>query len=202
MNTKLVLGILALVIIVGAGGYWYWHTTPPILSSETASWNSYTYPSTISEILPDITFKYPPEFGNGPTHISSLTTNRPDSVTQDWGGLLSFFRSVGRPRFDIEFFKHVNTAKSFEDYVNKIAASTEGLDSPKYFQAGPYRVARLRFASPNHYDADTAWYSIELPNKEILGISIVPYDKTPIFDEKSGGLSTMDTVVSTLTIAQ
>lgn len=169
---------------------------------EIASWNSYTYSSIESGILPNITFKYPPLFGNNPTFISSRNTNRPGNISDDWGGLVEFSPTEvsGDRGLRIEFFKRVNSENSFESYVSK-SATSGGWDSPRYFQDGSYRAARIRFSSSSHYDADVGWYFVELPNKSILAIS-TSGDKKYLYDDDQSGNSTRDRVVSTLTVVQ
>lgn len=115
-------------------------TPSHVVKNETASWNSYTYSSIESGILPNLTLKYPSLFGNNPTLISSRNTNRPGNISEDWGGFFEFnptgaFSDHG---LRIEFFKQVNSENDFESYVLK---SSMGGDwgSPKYFQAGATR---------------------------------------------------------------
>lgn len=170
--------------------------------SETASWNSYTYSSIESGILPNMTFKYPTLFGNNPTLISSRNTNRPGNISEDWGGFFEFnpTGAFGDRGLRIEFFKRVNSENSFESYVSK-SATSGGWGLPKYFQAGSYRVARIRFASSSHYDADVGQYFVELSNKSILAIS-TSGDKKFLYDDDQGGNSTRDKIISTLVIGQ
>ncbi len=179
------------------------NTSPtPVVKDETVSWNSYTYSSIESGILPNLTFKYPSLFGNNPTLISSRNTNRPGNISEDWGGFFEFnpTGAFGDRGLRIEFFKKVNSENSFESYVSKLATSG-GWGSPKYFQAGGYNVARIRFASSSHYDANVGWYFVELPNKSILAIS-TSGDKKFLYDDDQSGNSTRDKVVSTLVIGQ
>ena len=177
-------------------------TPTPVVKNETASWNSYTYSSVESGILPNLTFKYPSLFGNNPTLISSRKTNRPGNISEDWGGFVEFnpTGTFGDRGLRIEFFKRVNSENSFESYVSKSATSGSwGL--PKYFQAGSYKVARIRFASSSHYDADIGWYFVDLPNKSILAIS-TSGDKKFLYDDDQGGNSMRDKIISTLVISQ
>ena len=177
-------------------------TPTPAVKDETASWNSYTYPLTESGILPNTTFKYPSMFGTNPTLISSRNTNRPGNVSEDWGGFFEFNPTVvfGDRGLRIEFFKEVNSENSFEGYVLK-SATSGGWSLPKYFQAGGYKVARIRFASSSHYDADVGWYFVELPNKSILAIS-TSGDRKFFYDDDQSGNSTRDKIISTLVIGQ
>lgn len=173
-------------------------TSTPQTSNETTSWISYTYSSVESEILPNITFKHPSLFGSNPALISSRNTNRPGNISDDWGGFVEFNPTGGGLR--IEFFKKTNSEISFESYVTK-SATAGGWASPKYFQADGYKVAKLRFASSSHYDADVGWYFVELPDKVILAIS-TSGDKKYLYDDDSSGNSTRDKIISTLKIAQ
>jgi len=177
-------------------------TPAPIIKDETTSWNSYTYSSTESGILPNITFKYPPLFGNNPTLISSRKTNRPGNISEDWGGFFEFnpTGAFGDRGLRIEFFKRVNSENSFESYVSK-SATSGGWGSPKYFQASSYKVARIRFSSSSYYDADVGWYFVELSNKSILAIS-TSGDKKFLYDDDQNGNSTRDRIISTLVIGQ
>jgi len=177
-------------------------TPTPVVKDETASWNSYTYSSIESGILPNLTFKYPSLFGNNPTLISSRNTNRPENISEDWGGFFEFnpTGAFGDRGLRIEFFKKVNSESSFESYVLK-SATSGGWGSPKYFQAGGYKVARIRFASSSHYDADVGWYFVELSNKSILAIS-TSGDKKFLYDDNQNGNSTRDKIISTLVIGQ
>ena len=177
-------------------------TPTTVAKNETASWNSYTYSSIESEILPNMTFKYPSLFGNNPTLISSRNTNRPGNISEDWGGLFEFnptgtFSDHG---LRIEFFKRVNPENNFESYVSK-SATSGGWGSPKYFQVGSYKMARIRFSSSSHYDADVGWYFVELSNKSILAIS-TSGDKKFLYDNDQSGNSTRDRIISTLVISQ
>ena len=174
----------------------------PVVKNETASWNSYTYSSIESEILPNLTFKYPLLFGNNPTLISSRNTNRPGNISEDWVGFFEFnpTGTFGDRGLRIEFFKRVNSENSFESYVSK-SATISGWGSPKHFQADSYKVARIRFASSSHYDADIGWYFVELPNKTILAIS-TSGDKKFLYDDDQSGNSTRDKIISTLVIGQ
>jgi len=168
------------------------------LEDETATWFSYTYLSTESGILPDITFKYPAVFGNDPTLVSSRNTNRPENISDDWGGFVEFSKkgTFGDDGLRIEFFKRANSEANFDNYVAKSVASG-GRASPKYFKAGDYRVARIRFASSTHYDADVGWYFMELSNRDILAIS-TSGDKKYLYDDDQSGNSTRDKIISTL----
>ncbi|MBI3572539.1 hypothetical protein HY091_03350 [Candidatus Kaiserbacteria bacterium] len=177
-------------------------TPTPVVKDETVSWNSYTYSSIESGILPNLTFKYPSLFGSNPTLISSRNTNRPGNISEDWGGFFEFnpTGAFGDRGLRIEFFKKVNSENSFESYVSK-SVTSGGWGSPKYFQAGGYKVARIRFASSSHYDADVGWYFVELPNKSILAIS-TSGDKKFLYDDDQSGNSTRDRIISTLVIGQ
>ncbi len=221
--------VVVIVILVGAVGYFAFvkksepvaqqlspsvtntpptRTTPPtptptpIVKNETASWNSYTYSSVESEILPNLTFKYPSLFGNNPTLISSRNTNRPENISEDWGGLFDFnpTGAFGDRGLRLEFFKRVNPENSFESYVLK-SATGDGWDSPKYFQAGNYKVARTRYASSSHSDADIGRYFVELSSKSILTIS-TSGDEKFLYDDDQSGNSTRDKIISTLVIDQ
>ena len=176
---------------------------PPasVVKDETASWNSYTYLSVKSGILPSITFKYPFLFGDKPTLISSRNTNSPSKISEDWGGFVEFnpTGAFGDRGLRIEFFKRVNSENGFENYVLK-SVTSGGWGSPKYFQAGNYKVARIRFSSSSHYDADVGWYFVELSDKSILAIS-TSGDKKFIYDDDQNGNSTRDKIISTLTFA-
>ncbi len=177
-------------------------TPLPVVKNEITSWNSYTYSSTKSGILPNITFKYPSVFGNDPTLISSRKINRPSNISEDWGGFVEFnpTGTFGDRGLRIEFFKRVNSENSFESYVLK-SSTSGGWSSLKYFQAGNYKVARIRFDSSSHYDADVGWYFIELSNKSILAIS-TSGDKKYLYDDDQSGNSTRDQIVSTFVISQ
>ena len=177
-------------------------TPTPVVKDETVSWNSYTYSSIESGILPDLTFKYPSLFGSNPTLISSRNTNRPGNISEGWGGFFEFnpTGAFGDRGLRIEFFKNVNSENSFESYVSK-SATGGGWGSPKYFQASGYKVAHIRFVSSSHYDADVGWYFVELPNKSILAIS-TSGDKKFFYDDDQSGNSTRDKIISTLVIGQ
>ncbi len=222
--------IIVIIVLVGTVGYFafiqklkpvaqqspslitntpYTGTTSPtptptaIVTDEPASWNLYVYPSIESGILPDITFKYPPLFGNNPTLISSRNTNRPANISEDWGGFVQFSPTgaFGDRGLRIEFFKRVNSENSFEEYVAKFTTRGDW-DSPKYFQiANDYKVARIRFSSSSHYDADVAWYLVELSSKNILAIS-TSGDKKFLYDDNQKGNSTRDRIISTLIISE
>jgi hypothetical protein len=81
------------------------------------------------------------------------------------------------------------------------SSASGGWSSPKYFQAGSYKVARIRFDSSSHYDADVGWYFIELPDKSILAIS-TSGDKKYLYDDDQSGNSTRDQIVSTFIVGQ
>lgn len=215
MNQQKGFANIALIVLVvalaGAVGYFALVNKPPEAaqqadtptstsqtSNETTSWISYTYSSVESEILPNITFKYPSLFGSNPALISSRNTNRPGNISDDWGGFVEFNPTGGELR--IEFFKRTNSEISFESYVTK-SATARGWASPKYFQADGYKVARLRFDSSSHYDADVGWYFVELPDKVILEIS-TSGDKKYLYNDDLSGNSTRDKIISTLKIAQ
>ena len=169
----------------------------PVQNGDRANWKTYTYSSIESGILPSMTFKYPSLFGNNPTLVSSRNTNPPVNISEDWGGFFEFnpTGAFGDRGLRIEFFKRVNSESSFESYVSK-SATNGGWDSPKYFQAGSYKVARLRFSSSSHYDADVSWYFVELSNKSILAIS-TSGDKKFLYDDDQNGKSTRDQILST-----
>ncbi|MEK7658632.1 MAG: hypothetical protein AAB352_02085 [Patescibacteria group bacterium] len=215
--STLIIGIIAVLILVIGGffAYQYYYIpkqetknsvteTPKTKTpkNEIADWNSYTYLSTQSGILPDISFEYPSLFGNNPSLISSRNVNRPENITSDWGGFVEFnptgaFSDRG---LRIEFFKKSNYEASFENYVTK-SATAGGWGSPKYFQVGNYKVARLRFASSSHYDADVGWYFIEFPNKVILAVS-TSGDKKFLYDDDKNENSTRDKIISALKFSE
>ncbi|MEK9184858.1 MAG: hypothetical protein AAB866_01685 [Patescibacteria group bacterium] len=213
INKGIALILIALIVaVVLGGGYAVVKTNPGLakkLGMEKQAekkeatkevvtyWNSYTYLSTESGILPDITFRYPFLFGDKPTLISSRNTNRPERISDNWGGLVDF-KSAGVLR--MEFSKRTNSESSFESYVNKVIAGGGGWSSPKYFQAGNYKVARLRFSSPSHYDGDVGWYYVELSSRDILAIS-TGGDSKYLFDDDVNGNSTRDKIISTIKIA-
>ncbi len=204
MNIKIIIGILAAVLIVGGGIYFALQRFSSTVSTqdETAHWNSYTYTTAQSAIFSDITFKYPPEFGNGPTSISSSNVNPPEHTDDNWGGFVDFSPAGAFEDHFLRlgFYKLKNSETSFENYVAKQVAGGDW-GSPKYFQVGTHNAARLRFATPSHYDAGTAWYYIELSDKTILA---VPTDVNPkyLFDDDQNGNSTTDKIISSLTIAE
>ncbi len=195
--------VIAIAILVGVVGYFYFVNKTKISDSipvssvrdETSLWKSYTHTSSESGILSNITFKYPPIFGNNPTLISSRKTNRPENISVDWGGFVEFY-----PELRIEFFKRQNSKTDFETYVTKLS-STLGWDSPKYFEVNGNKAARLRFPTPTHYDGDIGWYFIELSNKNILEISTTG-DKKFLYDDDRGGNSTRDKIISSIVIGQ
>lgn len=161
----------------------------------------YTYLFSESEILPNITFKYSSLFGGSPTYISSRNTNRPDNISDDWGGFVQFnptgaFRNRG---LRMEFFRRINTEANFESYITKLATDGDWA-SPKYFQTKNYRVARLRHALPSHYDGDVGWYFVEFRNKEVVLAISTSGDKKYLYNDDIDGNSTRDKIISTLTL--
>ncbi len=165
-----------------------------------ASWKSYTYGSKESGILPDITFKLPSSTFGGDPFISSRSTNRPENISQDWGGFIGFGPDgdISDDVLRIEFFKRQNSENTFESYVSK--SSSGGWDSIKYFEVDGRNAARVRFLSPSHRDADIGWYFIELSDKSILAIS-TGGDKKLLYDDDRNGNSTRDRIISTIVIS-
>lgn len=197
--------ILAIIVIGGVFAYqYYWPIQEEQENQEqeqqgeigVSDWNSYTYLSSQSGILPDISFKYPSLFGNSPTLISSSKVNTPEFITDDWGGFIEFKPGVFLDNsLGMNFYIKSNLEKNFENYVLE-ASISGGWSDPKYFQADGRKVARIRMNSKSDQDSYIGWYFIELKNNKILSISTT-VDKDFLYDDDITGISTTDKIIST-----
>ena len=165
-------------------------------ANQTAGWKTYMYPSSESKILLDITFNYPSILGSPKIH--GHITNRPESITEDWGGFIDFMptSNIFDGGLKLECSLINNLEDSLDEYVEK-QANLVNWDSQKELLVNGKKLVRIRFVVKDQYvPSYYSWYFIDLGNKKILRIG-TSGDKKLSYDNNSEGFSTADKIIST-----